>query len=80
MAVNNSVRMTTQTVLLDFSIPEDRDIAESQKIVEDSLNQHLKTVNAGFSCLQLELNITGKTKEKEDVLFVVLSLEVGRTR
>ena len=64
MAVNNSVRMTTQSVLLDFSIPEDRDIAQSQQIIEDLLNQHLKTVNADFSCLKLELNITGKTQEK----------------
>ena len=58
--------MTTQSVLLDFSIPEDRDLTQSQQIVEESLNQHLKTRNADFPCLQLELNITGKTKEKEE--------------
>ena len=57
--------MTTQSVLLDFSIPEDRDLTQSQQIVEESLNQHIKNLNADFPCLQLELNITGKTKEKE---------------
>ena len=61
------MRMTTQSVLLDFSIAEDRDIAGSTQIVEDLLNQHLKTLNETFSCLKLEVNITGKTKEKKDV-------------
>ena len=55
-----SVKMTTQTVLLDFSIPEDRDIAGSQQIDQQRLNQHLKTINEDFSSLKLELDITGK--------------------
>ena len=58
---NSSVRMTTQSVLLDFSIPDDRDIDQSKQIVEDFLNQHIKTLYEDFSGLKLELNITGKT-------------------
>ena len=57
--------MTTQSLLLDFSIPADRDIAQSQQIVEDLLNQKLRTLNQTFSCLKLQLNITGRSQEKE---------------
>ena len=63
--------MTTQSVLLDFSIAEDRDIAQSPQIVEDLLNQHLKTRNEAFSGLKLEVNITGKRPRRRKMFPVM---------
>ena len=66
--------MTTQSLLLDFSIPADRDIAESQRTVEDLLNQKLRTLNESFSCLKLELNITGIIARSQEMANVIIVL------
>ena len=59
--INDFEMTTTQTVLLDFSIHQERDITESLQIIEDVFNKHLKSVNWDFSCLKLECKIAGET-------------------